>query len=184
MEDIPIPYSKAKKIKKFRAQKFPEVRELKDLESFNEGIIKAGKGLDFENLKEGLAENADEMAGEEEEIQDAIDGLKETKKKHFLSGIFTKKENVREDIPVNLAVEMPHVMPRTYDKIDFAGMAEAKIHKARMALMDFNFEDAKRIYIEVMGLYNKMDLKDKQEVYEDIKDLYYERKNAEKFANK
>ena len=50
--------------------------------------------------------------------------------------------------------------------------------------MEFNFEEAKRIYVEIMGLYNNMEPKEKQEVYEDIKDLYYERKSAERFANK
>lgn len=158
----------------------PSEEKLEGLGMLDESRIKTEKRLD---LKEDLAENT-KMIGAEKEIQEAIDNLKATKKKPFLSGIFTKKENVSKSIEGEPRVEMPHIMPRTYDKIDFVEMVEAKIHKARMALMDFKFEDAKRIYTEVMRIYNKMELKDKHDVYEDIKDLYYERKNAEKFANK
>ncbi len=206
---ISIPTTRTKKIKGIPTQNFPEVRELnskqktgfknfpasslskkkgkqleeelKDLDTFNEGRIKTGKSLE---LKDDWAENTNEIIVAEKEIQDAVDGLKADVKRPFLSRIFTKKKKIETDAGAEPQVEMPHIMPRTYDKIDFVEMAEAKIHKARMALMDFNFEDAKRIYIEVMGLYNKMELKDKHDVYEDIKDLYYERKNAEKFAKK
>ena len=48
--------------------------------------------------------------------------------------------------------------------------------------MDFKFEEAKKIYIDIMGSYKELDPKQKAKVYQDIKDLYYERKSAEKFA--
>jgi hypothetical protein len=73
-------------------------------------------------------------------------------------------------------------MPRTYDKIDHVELIEEKVHKARLALMDFKFDEAKRRYIEIMKMYNELEPKKKSKVYHDIKDLYYERKSAEKFV--
>ena len=46
----------------------------------------------------------------------------------------------------------------------------------------FHVDDAKRIYIEIMGLYSNISQKDRYKVYQDIRDLYYERKSAEKFS--
>jgi hypothetical protein len=48
--------------------------------------------------------------------------------------------------------------------------------------MDFKFDEAKRRYIEIMKMYNELEPKKKSKVYHDIKDLYYERKSAEKFV--
>ena len=73
-------------------------------------------------------------------------------------------------------------MPRVEEKEDSVELIEEKIHKARLALMDFKFDEAKRVYIEIMKMYNELASKKKSKVYQDIKDLYYERKSAEKFA--
>jgi hypothetical protein len=45
--------------------------------------------------------------------------------------------------------------------------------------MELDLEKAKQIYIEVMASYNKLNDKDKVKVYEDIKELYEDRKHAE-----
>ena len=79
-------------------------------------------------------------------------------------------------------IETPEVMPRTYDKIDYVELIEEKIHKARLFLMDFRFDEAKSAYIEIMRMYTELEPKKKSKVYQDIKELYYERKSAEKFA--
>jgi len=117
-----------------------------------------------------------ELASAEEEIQKAIQGMKVKKRPSIVKRLWKKKEKVKERI------ETPEVMPRTYDKIDYVELIEEKLHKARLALMDFKFDEAKRIYIEIMRAYNDLEPKKKDKVYEDIKDLYYERKSAEKFA--
>jgi len=117
-----------------------------------------------------------DLASAEEEIQKAIQGMKIKKRPSIVKRLWKKKEKVKEKI------ETPEVMPRTYDKIDYVELIEEKMHKARLALMNFKFDDAKRIYIEVMRMYNDLEQKKKAKVYEDIKDLYYERKSAEKFA--
>jgi len=112
----------------------------------------------------------------EEEIQKAIRGIKTKKKPSIVKKLFMKKEKPKE------IIEKPELMPRTYDKIDHVVLIEERIHKARLSLMDFKFDEAKRIYIDIMRSYNELDAKQKGKVYQDIKDLYYERKSAEKFA--
>jgi hypothetical protein len=125
--------------------------------------------------KEEIAK-PEEAVEAKEEIQKAIGGMKKAKRVPVMKELFKKKEPVKEKI------ETPEVMPRTYDKIDHVMLIEEKIHKARLALMDFKFDDAKKVYIEIMKMYNELEPKKKSKVYEDIKDLYYERKSAEKIA--
>lgn len=131
---------------------------------------------DIEMLEKGL-EKPGEVVKAEEEIQRAIRGLKGKKKgPYIVKGLFKKKKQIRDE------VEIPEVMPRTYDKIDHVLIIEEKIHKTRLALMDFKFDEAKKVYMDVMRIYNNLERKKKDKVYQDIKDLYYERKSAEKFA--
>ena len=73
-------------------------------------------------------------------------------------------------------------MPRFDEKVDTLILVEEKIHKARLALMAFRFEQAKQIYIDVMKIYNQLEPKKKARAYHDIMDLYYERKSAEKYS--
>ena len=54
-----------------------------------------------------------------------------------------------------------------------------KIHDARNALMDFDLVKAKTIYIKIMRMYPDLSQEKQANVYEDITDLYNERKNAE-----
>ena len=111
----------------------------------------------------------------------------------IIKGLFKKKEPIKNNrksggdsgslygAGYTRKIELPEVMPKTYDKLEDIEIIEERIHKARLALMDFKFDEAKRIYIEVMKKYNVLEPKGKSRVYQDIKDLYYERKNAEKF---
>lgn len=120
----------------------------------------------------------EEVIKAKEEIQKAIGSVKEVKKKpSIMKGLFKKREKPAEE-----KVEMPEVMPRVEGKEDSIELIEEKMHKARLALMEFKFDEAKRVYVEIMKMYNELDPKKKLKVYQDIKDLYYERKTAEKFA--
>lgn len=160
---------------------FPEIgKELKEIDEIAPKPLK--KKAKKEKLKvpglgeiEKEIEKPEEVIKAEEEIQKAIEGMK-VKKPSIVKRLFKKKEEVKEKI------ETPEVMPRTYDKIDDMYLIEEKIHKARIALMDFKFDEAKKIYIGIMRMYNELEQKKKAKVYQDIKDLYYERKSAEKFA--
>jgi len=154
-------------------------KELKEIEEIAPKPIKKIKEekLEVPELEEIKKEiEKPELASAEEEIQKAIQGMKVKKRPSIVKRLWKKKEKVKERI------ETPEVMPRTYDKIDYVELIEEKMHKARLALMDFKFDEAKRIYMEIMRMYNDLEPKNKAKVYQDIKDLYYERKSAEKFA--
>jgi len=123
-------------------------------------------------------EKPHEVIKAEEEIKKAIEGIKHTEKKRpsLIKGLFKKRRYVAEK------VERPEVMPRIEVNPDSIELIEEKMHKARLALMDFKFVEAKRIYVEIMSKYNSLDQEKKAKVHQDITDLYYERKSAEKFA--
>ena len=173
---------------KFFGQKKEKIdfdKELEVLEKLKLPVKDEVKGMELEVPEFKLpAEKFEKITmpkgvvKDEEEIQKAISGMKKVKKKPFIPLSWFKKKGK----PVEQKIETPEVMPRTYDKIDYIEEIEEKIHKARLALMDFKFDDAKRVYIEIMTMYKELEPKGKAKVYQDIKDLYYERKSAEKFA--
>ena len=45
------------------------------------------------------------------------------------------------------------------------------MHKARLSLMDFKFDEAKRTYLEIMKIYSGLEPKKKAKVYKDIRDF-------------
>ena len=154
-------------------------RELKELEK---KILDTPKE---EEIKDVKLETPSAIFGEEiqkpkeiikaeEEIQNAIEGIKRIAIKEPKKGLF-RKEVVEK-------VEQPDIMPRIDIKVDNIELIEEKIHKARLELMNFKFDESKRIYIEIMKIYNELDKNKKLKVYQEIKDLYFERKSADKFA--
>lgn len=143
------------------------------LETIKELKIPEPEELEKETLE--AIEKPREIVRAEEEIQKAIDGIKKkSKRPSIIKKFFERKEEEK--------LETPEVMPSFEERADEVGLIEEKIHKARMALMDFKFDMAKKAYIDIMRVYNGMDSKKKARVYPDIKDLYYERKAAEKYA--
>jgi len=160
-------------------------KELEDLEEVKVEGPKPKKGetepiKDIYKIKlpELKFEDEVDITKAQEEIKESIESLKEKKRPSIVSGLFKKKEKIEWKI------ETPEVMPRTFDKIDYVEDIEEMLHKARLLLMDFKFDDAKRAYLEIMRMYSSLDPKDKSKVYNDVRDLYYERKSAEKFASK
>ena len=132
--------------------------EFHDLEEFDIGDLKA------EEIKPKEIEEA------EDEIASAIEGVKKQGKKSFFSGLFGKKA-VREQEPM-LDIESGGL-----DSIN------KKINDARNALMNLNLESAKKCYMEIMGMYNRLSSEYQAKVYHEIRDLYYERKNAEEIKS-
>ena len=47
--------------------------------------------------------------------------------------------------------------------------------------MKFDTENAKILYKEALDAYNSMNSEDQAKVYNDIKEIYFERKSAEQF---
>ena len=127
----------------------------------------------------GKTEKPEEIKKAEEEIQRAIEGIKNYKeKKSIFRSIFRPKEKPKragiEELPLP-----PKFMPKTYEKRDEVDDILNLIHEARNVLMEFDLDKAKSAYIEIMRSYNGLSVDEKKKVYQDIKDLYDERKNAE-----
>ena len=78
-----------------------------------------------------------------------------------------KKNDVREQ----------ELIPE-FEEDDLAAIKKM-IGNARSALMNLDLEAAKNDYMEIMLAYNKLKPEDQAKVYHEIRDLYYERKNAE-----
>jgi len=164
-------------------------RELKEIEEIAPKPVKDIKETKLEIPEFEKIEKPMDMEKAEDEIQKAIQGMKMKKRPSIISGLFKKKEKAEDAWKSEISgtnfvgkIETPEVMPRTYDKIDYVELIEEKIHKARLFLMDFRFDEAKEVYIEIMRMYTELEPKKKSKVYQDIKELYYERKSAEKFA--
>jgi len=156
-----------------------ELREIEKTGSKLKSSITKSEIPDLISLEKKELTNPMEVVKAEEEIERAISGMKKGKQKKpsILSGFFKRKIE-----PVEEKLEIPEVMPRTYDKIDYVELIEEKMHKVRMALMDFKFNEAKNVYIQIIKMYDNLESKNKSKVYQDISNLYYERKSAEKFA--
>ena len=70
----------------------------------------------------------------------------------------------------------------TEKEFDVLSFINNRIEDARKALIDFDLERAKLIYIELLDIYNKLSDDKKIKVYEAIRELYDERMNAERIT--
>ena len=100
-----------------------------------------------------------------QEIRSAIEEVK-TEKKSMFKKIFGK-ENETAALP---SFEAPK------NKIE---LINSMIKNARTSLIKFDTIGAKIGYIEIIKIYNTLDTANKKKVYNDINELYVERKNAE-----
>jgi len=72
-------------------------------------------------------------------------------------------------------------LAKSYEKFDNKlDYAIHMIFEARSALMKFDLRMAKDIYIDIINVYDRMSATEKIEVYEKIRELYDERKSAER----
>ena len=106
-----------------------------------------------------------EIQEAEDEIKSAIENIRENEKPSFLKRLFAGKENGRE-------------IPQVYEKDDTSAI-QGRISKARESLMKFDLDAAKMNYVEAMRIYKRMNPQEQAKVYQEINDLYYERKSAE-----
>ncbi len=133
----------------------PEQAEFQDLEELDIGNLKVEEEIKPREIEEA-----------EEEIASAIEGVKKHDKKSFFSSLFKKKDVSEHEL-------IPEIETDDLDDI------KKRINDTRNALMNLDLEVAKKDYIEIMWLYNKLKPEDQVKVYHEIRDLYYERKNAE-----
>jgi len=129
-------------------------------------------------LISNISEKPEEVAKAEDEIERAIKSIrKQTVKRSIFKSLFKAKEKKTmlkeiEDMP---AVPNPIIHVRHDKNENVINM----VHKAREALMQFDLDTAKSIYIEIIREYNSLPSEEKEKVYVNIKELYEERKNAE-----
>ncbi len=149
--------------------KLPE--ELKDnninlpetLENFDESL---NIGAEEERAK------PKEVLDAEEEIKSAMESIKKGEKPSFFKRFFAKKElNKKQEYSEE---EMPALQ-----ESDSISAIQNKIKETRNSLMGLDLEAAKRNYIEIMKIYNRINPEEQAKVYNDIRGLYFERKSAE-----
>ena len=64
-------------------------------------------------------------------------------------------------------------------QFDSISRMQKMINDAREHLMNLNLDAAKKSYIEILQLYNQISPQDQAKFYNDIRELYFERKSAE-----
>lgn len=118
-----------------------------------------------------------ELLEAEEEIKSAIEKVKKIEKPTLFNRLFAKKKI--EAKPEIIAPKMPKLAET--DKIS---KIQNKISSTRQAIMNLDLKVAKKEYIEIMGIYNSLKPEDKAKIYQEIRDLYSERKSAEELKVK
>ena len=114
-----------------------------------------------------------EVQDAKDEIKTAIENLKKQERQSIFSKLFTKKEKIGET-PLEIIPSMP---------VDEVSVIQDDINRARESLAKFELETTKNIYVEIMRMYNTLSQEQKEKVYEDIKELYFERKGAERMKS-
>jgi len=124
-------------------------------------------------------EKPPEIFKAEHEINKAIKNMRKKKKKPLFSFLKAKKEKLPK--PETKPEKVPEKLPALEIKppTDEVNAIKHKIHDARNALMNFDIEKAKVLYIKAMKLYQNLSPEKQALVYDQIKDLYNERRHAE-----
>lgn len=163
------------------------------------------QNLVYEHLEDISHENKPkEIIQAEKEIEKAIFGVKK-QRKSFFTKIFNFKKSPKEKkkiaylIPINslskqkdsskfheepniklsrLLSENPETFIAKNNQIKVEKILDMA-HRARNCLIEFNLEKSKELYIEIIKLYNDLPQHEKSLVYEEIDELYNDRKNAE-----
>ena len=117
-----------------------------------------------------------ELIDAEQEIRSAIEKIKKQEKQSFFKRLFSTEFKSGNYPAQNESFNASQIEIIKPDKIF---QISQKISESREALANLNLEDAKRKYIEAMQIYNQIKPEEKAKVYNDIKELYYERKSAE-----
>ena len=154
------------------AKKF-DFEPLDELEETNEQIeLPELEDINIAEIsKEPETSQPTEILEAKKEIESAIEKIKFQEKPSLLKRLFAgkAKEEHKEEI---LAPAQAF-----YD----VSAIQNKINNARQALAKLELETARKDYVEIMQLYNNLKPEEQAMVYNDIKDLYFERKTAESF---
>lgn len=133
------------------------------------GMSGFGDIKDYEDISKTKPK---EVLEAQEEIENAINKIRKEEKPSFFRKFFPVKQKTNEYAAKNIGA------PK-FPQADNISTIQDKINNAREALAKSDLETAKKIYIEVMQIYNKTNPQEQSEVYKEIKELYFERKSAE-----
>ena len=117
-----------------------------------------------------ISQKPKEVVEAQQEIKEAIEKIKKPEKLSLIKRIFGRKDVIYENVKMGDIAE----------SVDDVTMIKKKIGESRNALMGFDLKAAKRNYVEAMTIYNRFSEIDKGLFYQELKDLYSERKSAEK----
>ena len=117
-----------------------------------------------------------ELEDAEKEIRSAIESIKKQEKQSFFSRLFSTSFKSNDYGAQNARIETKQSFA---DERDDISQINKKIEESREALMNFNLDAAKRRYMETMQIYNHLKPEEQAKVYNEIKELYSERKKAE-----
>lgn len=197
------PKIKTKEPKKTKTTKIPEVEEdfeskgidfelPKDLDIWHETEFPANldqiDDIKFNDIGEiGKTDQQEfqkpkEVLEAQEEIKSAIEKIKQQENPSFFKRLFFKRkteDKINKASEPFLAVVEKSSRQEIKPIVDSITAIQHTINTARDALMRFDLETAKRDYIEIMKIYNKLNPKEQAKVYHDVNELYFERKSAE-----
>ena len=130
-------------------------------------------GIDLESLnpdKTAVRQKPKEVLEAQDEIKSAIEKIKIRERPSILKRIFPGK-------PAE-ANKDENLFPLVKETGDL-DIVRNKISMAKRAIMNLKLDEARKEYDEMIVLYNSMKPREQAEVYEGIKEIYLERKNAE-----
>lgn len=177
--------AKEERKKQKKAEKeLAKQKRLEERQKIIEEKTAAEKEESLPELESIRIEKPAEIFQAEQEINKAIKELKKKQGKSLFSFLKTKKEKIpRPEIKQEKIQkeESPENLPTLEIKgpTDEVNAIKHKIHDARTALMNFDLQKAKILYIKTMRLYQNLSPEKQARVYEQIKDLYNERMHAE-----
>ena len=177
--------AKEERKKQKKAEKeLAKQKRLEERQKIIEEKTTAEKEESLPELESIKIEKPAEIFQAEQEINKAITGLKKKQGKSLFSFLKTKKEKLPEPEvwPEKIPKEEPtEKLPVLEIKgpTDEVNAIKHKIHDARTALMNFDLQKAKILYIKTMRLYQNLSPEKQAIVYNRIKDLYNERMHAE-----
>ncbi len=156
--------------KKPKAEEFEDFADL-DFALPEELEQKESELPDFIDTEQKELNQPIEILEAQDEIKSAIEKIKSKEiKPSLFQKLFVKKvQEQKKD-------EM--LMPEFPETDDFSRIKN-RISRARQALMNFDLEAAKKNYIESLRLYNNLKPEKQAKIYEDLRELYFERKSAE-----
>ena len=136
----------------------------------------SAKAMEFESLKRLESLEQKNMFDSMRKFREGAGSISKIRKPKPVKPVIEKKD-VEALKEISLAIEEAKAAkPVITDNLKYV---TGRIDEARKALADFDIEAAKHIYLELMPIYKELKPTEKIKVYEDLKELYEERKIAE-----